>query len=96
MNHMNWKEAPVVVMQEFDQVMMCYPNPDVVCLEGGCIHCEDSHTWWTLDALRKYADDNDMMKAHKFGDRSSWWNLPKKMGDTGEPFFGAGNQDSEE
>lgn len=73
---------------------MCYPNPDVVCLEGGCIHCVDSDTWWTLGALQKYAEDNDMVKALEFGDRHFWWNLKKKMGDTGITFYGVG-EDSE-
>jgi len=82
-----------VVMQEFDQVMMCHPNPDKVCLAGGCIHCEDSATWWTVDAIRAYAVTKDQAywEEYLFGYQHWWWNLPKKMGDTGEPFFGAGN-----
>lgn len=93
MSRRSWEELPPVVAKPFDQVMICHPNPDVVCLEGGCIHCVDSDTWWTVDALRVYAHKKSQhhRTSFIFGRDHYWWNQRKKMGDTGEPFFGVGD-----
>lgn len=81
-----------VVAREFDQVMICYPNPDIVCLEGGCTHCDDSGTWWMLEALQAYAYERDHhhLKAYWYGSDHGWHNRPKKLGDAGEIFHGVG------
>lgn len=34
---------------------ICWPRPDDVCMEGGCIHCRDSRTVRNHDQLRAYA-----------------------------------------
>lgn len=35
---------------------ICWPNPDLVCVEGGCIHCND-HEWRKVSEIRAYAHD---------------------------------------
>lgn len=92
MKHDDRIKLDVIVAKEFDQVMICHPNPDVVCLEGGCIHCVDSGTWWTIDALEHYATEKGIKHryAFLFGRNHWWWNQRKKLGDAGETFFGVG------
>lgn len=86
--------ATTVVAREFDQVIMCYPDPDKVCLEGGCIYCDDSVSWWTIQAMESYARTKgvDHLKAFRYGERKYWWNLRKKLGDAGDVFRGVGEK----
>jgi hypothetical protein len=82
----------LVRAKPFDQVRLCYPNPDIVCLEGGCIHCDNSATWWTIDALRvwAYKKSQHHWTSFIYGRDHMWHSRAKKFGDDGEPFHGTG------
>lgn len=82
----------LVRAKPFDQVRLCYPNPDIVCLEGGCIHCDNSATWWTTEVLEVYAFQQTARKwdAYLYGRGHMWHNRAKKLGDDGEVFHGTG------
>jgi hypothetical protein len=48
----------------------CWPNPDKVCLQGGCIHCVDGK-WVAEEQIRSYAEkDDELFKAFLEGMRS--------------------------
>jgi hypothetical protein len=48
---------------------ICWPNPDKVCLEGGCLYCEDGPLT-SLDNIRSYASSHGLMKAFMYGLRN--------------------------
>lgn len=42
------------------KIRICWPNPDSVCLQGGCIHCADAEKRGVREVL---ATLNDAQKA---------------------------------
>lgn len=45
---------------------ICWPNPDEVCLQGGCLYCEDGKLV-SLDNIRNYAFSHDLIEAFMYG-----------------------------
>ena len=45
---------------------ICWPTPDAVCLQGGCIHCPDyrARSW---RQIYRYAVIHDMVKDYEYG-----------------------------
>lgn len=74
------------------EIRMCWPNPDDVCLEGGCIHCAEGSdsTWVPLDEVHAYVHARrdvqtgrhnrviSLRRAFEYGLRTDWHNLPKR------------------
>lgn len=54
-------------MKETDRfIKICWPNPDRVCLQGGCIYCQDN-VGQILSEVRKYAKDKKMTEDFEYG-----------------------------
>lgn len=74
------------------EIRMCWPNPDNVCLEGGCIHCAEgaNSKWVTLEEVRalvlkqldtvrgRHGHRASLKKAFFYGLHTGWHNLPKR------------------
>lgn len=45
---------------------ICWPNPDSVCLQGGCTHCNDK-PFRDLEQIRRYAEANGMAESYRYG-----------------------------
>lgn len=74
------------------EIRMCWPNPDNVCLEGGCAHCAEGpdSTWVSLDDVHAYVNRRrdsvrgrhgqhvSLWKAFRYGVAHDWHNLPKR------------------
>lgn len=69
------------------EIRMCWPDPDDVCLEGGCIHCAEGaeSSWVTIVEVYAYAtdrlqhgEDTSMRNAFHYGLVHDWYNLPKR------------------
>lgn len=74
------------------EIRMCWPNPDNVCLEGGCAHCAEGSDarWIPLDEVMVYADKHrvatmgrhgqmgSLYDAFTYGMHHDWHNLPKR------------------
>jgi hypothetical protein len=52
---------------------ICWPTPDSVCLQGGCLWCND-YPFRTLREVRQYAFANDMLAALNYGERQFFLN----------------------
>lgn len=49
---------------------ICWPNPDVVCLQGGCVHCSYGE-WVKVTTILAYAKkDEALYKAYLEGTRN--------------------------
>lgn len=70
------------------EIRMCWPDPDDVCLAGGCIHCPDA-TWVPLEEVHAYADRHRVATqgrhvvgsrwdGFRYGMTHWWWNYPKR------------------
>lgn len=54
------------------QRRICWP-PDEVCLEGGCLFCNDS-PYRYVSAIEDYAIEHGMLEAFDYGKRHGWNN----------------------
>ena len=53
---------------------ICWPNPDAVCLAGGCVYCND-HLFIALPVVENYARSIDAYKAYRYGELREWFNV---------------------
>lgn len=74
------------------EIRLCWPNPDAICLEGGCIHCAEGpdSRWVPLDDVHAYANGSgnaardrhgrwqSLWNAFSYGLAHDWFNLPKR------------------
>lgn len=49
---------------------ICWPTPDATCLEGGCIHCDES-PFRTLRKIRAYAETAGTLPNRGIGEQSA-------------------------
>lgn len=71
------------------EIRMCWPDPDDVCLQGGCIYCPDGK-WVPLEEVHAYADRHRVAEpgrtagvtsrwdSYRYGSATWWWNYPKR------------------
>lgn len=55
---------------------ICWPDPDRVCLEGGCGYC-NQHVFRDLDEIQRWAEnapDPRLWQAWVFGLQNDFWN----------------------
>lgn len=45
-------------MKKIIKRRICWPNPDAVCLEGGCIYCRDE-AFQKITDIKKYCKNYD-------------------------------------
>jgi hypothetical protein len=57
-----------------DQAMIriCWPDPDKVCLQSGCIHCQDSLYRLRVTAVAEYASQYGMDEDFAYGLGVNW------------------------
>lgn len=48
---------------------ICWPNPDRICFEGGCLYCKDSR-WIKVDTMLRYISKKDRQEGGKLWDRA--------------------------
>lgn len=53
-------------------ITICWPTPDKVCLQGGCIHCQDSVHRLRVSAVAAYAEENGMAEDFAYGLERNW------------------------
>jgi hypothetical protein len=51
---------------------ICWPTLDAVCLEGGCVWCNDNPFFRSVSDIPD--DDTNRIKAFGFGKRDDWHN----------------------
>lgn len=47
---------------------ICWPTPDATCLEGGCIHCDES-PFRTLREIHAYAETAGVLPNRGIGEK---------------------------
>lgn len=52
---------------------ICWPNPDAVCLQGGCSYCNDCD-YKFLHEIWKYAQNKNLESDYKIGRENNWYN----------------------
>jgi hypothetical protein len=52
---------------------ICWPTPDEVCLQGGCLYCND-RPFRTLLQIRVYAREAGYLAAYNYGEAHDFWN----------------------
>lgn len=55
---------------------ICWPNPDRVCLQGGCGYC-NTHPFRTVDAIWRWVeatDDPVLRGSFRYGEAWHWGN----------------------
>lgn len=57
---------------------ICWPTPDVCCLEGGCGYCNE-RPFRSLRTIRSYAFRTGQMAAYRWGDAHRWGNAEVRM-----------------
>lgn len=58
------------------QRRICWPGPDVTCLEGGCVYCND-FGFRTLGVITRWVNevgDEDRRRAWEYGRAHDFWN----------------------
>lgn len=60
-----------------EQRRICWPNPDAVCLQGGCLYC-DYYPFRDVDTIRRYADRRGLLKDFLWGQEWGWPNIAKR------------------
>ena len=50
---------------------ICWPNPDSVCLEGGCIYCNDK-PFRTYVEIQDYAEKVNLISSYNYGLSRNW------------------------
>lgn len=56
------------------RIRICWPNPDKVCLQSGCGHCQDSLHVLRVTSVSEYAAENGMGKDFAYGLGCNWAN----------------------
>lgn len=56
---------------------ICWPNPDEVCLEGGCMYCNDN-PFKLVDDIEVYAEARDLMDSFIYGGSRNWNNAESR------------------
>jgi len=51
---------------------ICWPEPDRVCLQSGCIHCEDSLHQLRISTIAAYAEEHDWGEDFGYGLQHNW------------------------
>jgi hypothetical protein len=51
---------------------ICWPDPDAVCLQGGCSYCNEGD-FQTLRTIYRYARDHDMLRDYNIGWDNYWY-----------------------
>lgn len=54
------------------KIRICWPNPDMVCLQSGCGHCADSLTVIRVLVVSEYAEANEMSEDFAYGLQHNW------------------------
>lgn len=52
---------------------ICWPNPDEVCLQGGCGYCNEGD-FQTLEAIYAYAVTVGLLRDYRIGWDNYWYN----------------------
>lgn len=61
-----------------EQRRICWPNPDHVCLEGGCGYC-NYEQFRDVSEIGDYVDEHpELRKSFAFGRDSGWNNAQKR------------------
>lgn len=60
------------------KIKMCSPDRDAVCLQGGCVYC-DNGKFIGVASLEAYAKKHKLLDAFKYGYNSRWPNRIKKV-----------------
>lgn len=45
---------------------ICWPNPDAVCLQGGCGYCNEK-PFQPLDKILRYAQRHGLPESYRYG-----------------------------
>jgi len=53
---------------------ICWPLFDKVCLEGGCLYCNDSSLRSISEIEKKCEESDELMTAFKWGQDHEWGN----------------------
>lgn len=59
-------------MNRSDSRRICWPNPDSVCLQGGCGYCNDGD-FQTLETIYGYARTNELLRDYRIGWDNAWY-----------------------
>lgn len=54
------------------KICICWPNPDKVCLQSGCTHCQDSLTVIRVLVVAEYAEEHGMGDDFAYGLERNW------------------------
>ena len=54
------------------RIRICWPNPDKVCLQSGCIHCQDSLTVIRVLVVAEYAEERGWGEDFAYGLQHNW------------------------
>lgn len=58
---------------------ICWPDPDGVCMEGGCTYCNDGR-FILIETIKKIARRKGMIEEFNYGGKDNWPNVLKKDG----------------
>jgi hypothetical protein len=57
---------------------ICWPYPDAVCLQGGCLYCND-YPFKSVSVIQQHAEQSDeLWKAFEWGQLNGWPNVETK------------------
>lgn len=56
---------------------ICWPMPDEVCLEGGCIYCNDK-PFKSVEDIRMYAEAGGLLDSFDYGQARNWNNAESR------------------
>lgn len=62
---------------------ICWPDPDAVCIEGGCGYC-NRYRYQSVDRIERFAQKNGLMDAFDFGLNHNWNNAQSRAKRTKE------------
>lgn len=54
------------------RIRICWPDPDQVCLQSGCIHCQDSLTVIRVMVVGEYAAERGWGEDFAYGLQHNW------------------------
>lgn len=57
---------------ENSRIRICWPDPDFICLQGGCIHCADSNRVISVVAVARYAEKQELDEEFAYGLERNW------------------------